>query len=875
MDIKKKIEEFISDNYFQDIINSEEFYFSKLLELFHEYKIFDIGDFKNDLEQFVVNIPLEFKFQELLDKTNNKRFNEFLTLIGKLISIFDEKGYNSKEWNTYADKRCVSRAQFTQKNWTYCLFKYKLNNFNFLDIDQNKYRTFRYAIEFIENPEIKVNITSQNHRGQICKFFNLSNESDLILLFNEFTSLVKNKANKGVLIAGILYTKEIKVLWLDSVIGLMASDNTGWQEDQIQRMKGFTAAMLWNSKRPSGTDKTLKFLKNIVEEGNTFNLFYSSGGFVNYKATIIDFAENQEDLDSKDWINNYKILDYSSNFSDYADDNKVANIVFLAKTLEKINPIPVSSFSFYGDYNVPRQDNLSPLKAEPNHIENSNLYTEPKKMNHLLNQILYGPPGTGKTFNTINKALEIIGESIEGKTRKEIKDIFDEKRNDGQIVFTTFHQSMSYEDFIEGIKPDSSGEKSILKYKIEDGVFKRACAIAGYNCYKIFKSKQPTNVSNFSYDNLYDSFVDFIQTKIKENDPPVYKTLREKDVVIKNINKNDSIIAVGIESKAKTNPPITRENLQKLYDKYKSIDEIKDQKQIKEVVQVTTKTTEFYAVFSGLKEFEKSYKPDLDETEDLEFSEICKKFNAEVFDEAIKLHSKEANPVILIIDEINRGNVSQIFGELITLIEEDKRIGNKEALKITLPYSKEPFSVPANLYIIGTMNTADRSVEALDTALRRRFHFIEMPPQPELIATEGKLKEEKGVLENIDLPQLLTTINKRIEKLLDKDHQIGHSYFMNVSSPDELKSAFQNKIIPLLQEYFFGDYGKIGLVLGEGFFEIEDESKEKSIFAKFQDYDSTDFSERKVYKLKNVYEMDDVENDHTNFMTAINALIGK
>ncbi len=870
MDVQKKIEEFISDNYFQDIINSEEFYFSKLLELFNEYKIFDIEDFKNDLEQFVANIPIDFKFQDLLDKANSKRFHEFLTLIGKLISIFDEKGYNSKEWNTYADKRCVSRSQFTQKNWTYCLFKYKLNNFNFLDIEQNKYRTFRYAIEFIENPEINVNITSQNHRGQICKFFNLSNESDLILLFNEFTSLVKNKANKGVLIAGILYTKEIKVLWLDSVIGLMASDNTGWQEDQIQRMKGFTAAMLWNSKRPSGTDKTLKFLKNIVEEGNTFNLFYSSGGFVNYKATIIDFAENQEDLDSKDWINNYKILDYSSNFSDYADDNKVANIVFLAKTLEKISLIPVSSFSFYGDYNVPRQDNLSPLKAEPNHIENSNLYTEPKKMNHLLNQILYGPPGTGKTFNTINKALEIIGESIEGKTRKEIKDIFEQKMKDGQIVFTTFHQSMSYEDFIEGIKPDSSGEKSILKYKIEDGVFKRACAIAGYNCYKIFKSKQPTNVSNFSYDNLYDSFIDFIQTKIKENEPPVYKTLREKDVVIKNINKNDSIIAVGIESKAKTNPPITKENLQKLYDKYKSIDEIKDQKQIKEVVQVTTKTTEFYAVFSGLKEFEKSYKPDLDETEDLEFSEICKKFNAEVFDEAIKLHSKEANPVILIIDEINRGNVSQIFGELITLIEEDKRLGKEEALEVILPYSKEPFSVPANLYIIGTMNTADRSVEALDTALRRRFSFIEMPPQPKLIAKEGKLKEQDGVLENIDLPLLLTTINKRIEKLLDKDHLIGHSYFMNVSKIEELKIAFQNKIVPLLQEYFFGDYGKIGLVLGEEFFENDQEKVDEDLFAKFKDYDTSAFSDRIIYKIKDVIRMTDVE-----FKSAIQSLLKK
>ena len=182
--------------------------------------------------------------------------------------------------------------------------------------------------------------------------------------------------------------------------------------------------------------------------------------------------------------------------------------------------------------------------------------------------------------------------------------------------------------------------------------------------------------------------------------------------------------------------------------------------------------------------------------------------------------TKKKQNFVLIIDEINRGNVSQIFGELITLVEEDKRLGTDEALEVTLPYSKEKFGVPPNLFIIGTMNTADRSVEAIDTALRRRFSFEEMPPKPELVAIEGKLKSQNGFLDNIDLPLLLNTLNKRIEKLLDKDHQIGHSYFMSVLSFKDLKSTFQNKIIPLLQEYFFGDYGKIGLVLGKDFFEI-------------------------------------------------------
>jgi 5-methylcytosine-specific restriction protein B len=155
------------------------------------------------------------------------------------------------------------------------------------------------------------------------------------------------------------------------------------------------------------------------------------------------------------------------------------------------------------------------------------------------------------------------------------------------------------------------------------------------------------------------------------------------------------------------------------------------------------------------------------------------------------------------------------------------------------------------------MNTADRSVEALDTALRRRFSFEEMAPQPELIQQVGALADEDGVVEDINLVELLHTINQRIEKLIDKHHMIGHSYFLNVASLDDLKSVFQNNILPLLQEYFFGDYGKIGLVLGQDFF--EDVPTSKNIFAKFNDYDSGGLEDRAVYRLKNVEAMDNDE----------------
>ena len=217
----------------------------------------------------------------------------------------------------------------------------------------------------------------------------------------------------------------------------------------------------------------------------------------------------------------------------------------------------------------------------------------------------------------------------------------------------------------------------------------------------------------------------------------------------------------------------------------------------------------------------------------------------------------EEKKYVLIIDEINRGNVSSIFGELITLIEKDKRAGSSEEIEITLPYSKEPFKVPKNVYLIGTMNTADRSIESLDTALRRRFSFKEFAPKPELIKTEGLSGALNGIVKviangvekDIDLESLLIKINTRIEKLIDKDHKIGHSYLLKVNSEETLKASFRNEIIPLLEEYFFGDYGKIGLVLGNTFVEKVNHDFN---FASFDEYDSdiqSDLKEKKVFRI--------------------------
>jgi 5-methylcytosine-specific restriction protein B len=172
-----------------------------------------------------------------------------------------------------------------------------------------------------------------------------------------------------------------------------------------------------------------------------------------------------------------------------------------------------------------------------------------------------------------------------------------------------------------------------------------------------------------------------------------------------------------------------------------------------------------------------------------------------------------APPYAVFIDEINRGNVARIFGELITLLEEDKRLGAEHELIVDLPHSGMKYGVPTNLYVLGTMNTADRSVEALDAALRRRFDFEEQPPRPELLRNIPAIAD-------IDLERLLDTINRRLEKLYDRDHAIAHAYLLSLKDNptlDELQRIFRDRILPLLQEYFFGDWGKIGLVLGKDF----------------------------------------------------------
>jgi len=409
-------------------------------------------------------------------------------------------------------------------------------------------------------------------------------------------------------------------------------------------------------------------------------------------------------------------------------------------------------------------------------FENNN--SEQKKINLPLNLILYGPPGTGKTYKTIEIAVKIATPEFYEQNkndRKALREKFEELKKQEQIAFVTFHQSMTYEDFVEGIKPDFDSEE--LTYKIEDGIFKRIVKKANKKFEKL------------DFDEFYKKFVEYVidQGKIELN-TPTYKKRFELEI---NSKKNCKI------NTSKTTFVVIKD----LVIKYLETGEAEDWK------PYTIAIGDFIKEKFSLQKYTQN-------------SDIDKNY-------------------VLIIDEINRGNIASIFGELITLIEEDKRKGKKEALSATLPYSKQEFSVPDNLYIIGTMNTADRSVEALDTALRRRFTFEEMPPEYNVIDKE---------VDGIHLGNLLEAINQRIELLLDKDHLIGHSYFIGIENFDQLKDVFKNKIIPLLQEYFYNDLGKIGLILGRDFVQKE-EKKNRFTDFEYDGYDLEDLKDKPIYKI--------------------------
>jgi 5-methylcytosine-specific restriction protein B len=374
-----------------------------------------------------------------------------------------------------------------------------------------------------------------------------------------------------------------------------------------------------------------------------------------------------------------------------------------------------------------------------------------------LNTILYGPPGTSKTYETINHALKIIEPTFAAANvgnRNVLKKRFDELGREGRIEFLTFHQSYSYEDFVEGIKASTEG--GVISYQVEDGVFKRFCIRAR------------VTASDDQFQQALDAF------KFSLADEPVELKTKRGEVFTIWWSGGSTFRVRPHASAPNADYAVSIENVARRY-RGESESDMYNLSYVRAVL-----------------------------------AHVTEKWHIKPFKEA-----SVRQRYVMIIDEINRGNIASIFGELITLIEPSKRHGQDEELTATLPYSKVPggFSVPDNLFIIGTMNTADRSLSRIDTALRRRFEFVPMYPRPELL--------DGVMVDDIDVGALLRAMNERIELLYDRDHLLGHAFFMSLADrtdkPElaELAAIFRNRVIPLLEEYFFDDWEQIRLVLAD------------------------------------------------------------
>lgn len=878
-DLKEKLQ---SNPIYNAIINSNEFYFQKGQDAMNSWLALEIQEAQKLLLQ---ELSIDYKQFSLISATNHPELIEIKTLIHKVISYCDDKARGKNTYNEYDDKRTLARASVRMGPWVKNLVEYKFNR-------ENVTGSIKNAFGFLIEPGTNSTILSENHREAIINHY-LSKPyqpesfiTDLKGIFEPYHLSTQNEINYTNLLSEIIYAYE-----------------SDWKPEKMITFKEFIEEL---KKYKEENDLSFNLLphdgkgkfiwlsdKDSIIGSSLAHFEVSTRGITGNKDTVyvdVHFESNKKqyrDLFSKsihelpedlEWIDWYKSKSIGYQESFKLNDDDLLEKIFNA--LEYIDETIGDTIRSIINEVPPSKEKL--VNSNGNKTEN---------MDSPLNQILFGPPGTGKTYNTINEALKIVDPTfyekyIKVKDRKKLTDRFKElliKSEDdknGQIGFCTFHQSFSYEDFVEGIKPKTNEAKNVY-YDIEPGIFKRICELAERR--NSLDSVKKSGVFSWTEDNFKKARFFKISLNNYENSSTyeLYESFKTNNNIALNVGGNfdfnklsESEVSIKFKDlKLKDSDSHELNSFIHLLKKNNYVIISTDNKYIQAIGKVIgdyeyTSTSAINC--HHIRKVEWLFKDEKIPIEEIySLGDLGEKRISAIDEEKIKPEfftnkgqetfdnsTIEEKKYVLIIDEINRGNVSSIFGELITLIEKDKRAGCPEELEIILPYSKKPFKVPKNVYIIGTMNTADRSIEALDTALRRRFSFTEKSPKPELIKTEGLSGKSKGIIKvnkkgietEIDLEKLLLKINNRIEKLIDKDHQIGHSYLLKVNSEDSLKLSFKNEIIPLLEEYFFGDYGKIGLVLGNTFVEIINHNFD---FALDNDYDTdiqSDLKEKKVFR---------------------------